>query len=150
MVVLLGGIAAFVLGLIGLIAWWQAFFTILKGGIPVALLIGGVLAVFVGLDEFKKKFREEQQQDKDELLQAREELERTRAEADKYREELERDESRRAGGERVGFEGPRVQGKGFSKSILITPLCDCINCRAGFQRFTPFPSTYPIASLFCS
>jgi hypothetical protein len=90
MAVLLGGAAAFILGLVSLIVWWQAFFTILKGGIPIALLIGGVLAIFVGLDELKEKMRVERGKEKEELLQAREELERTKAEADKYREELER------------------------------------------------------------
>jgi hypothetical protein len=90
MTVLMGGIAACILGLVGLIVWWQAFFTILKGIIPAALLAGGVLALFVGLDEFKNKFREEREKEKDDLLHVREELERTKAEADKYKEELER------------------------------------------------------------
>ena len=90
MAVLLGGAAAFILGLIGLVVWWPAFFMILKGIIPIALLIGGVLAIFVGLDEFKDKMREEREKEKDELLKAREELEKTKAEADKFREELER------------------------------------------------------------
>ena len=90
MTVLLGGIAAFILGIIGLFVWWQAFFTLLKGGIPIALLIGGILAIFVGMDEFKDKLKEEREKEKEELLKAREELERTKAEADKYREELER------------------------------------------------------------
>lgn len=90
MPVLLGGAASIFLGLIGLFFWWKDFFTILKGGIPIALLIGGALAVFVGLDELKDKIREERDKEKEELLKAREELEKTKAEAEKYREELER------------------------------------------------------------
>ncbi len=90
MAVLLGGAAAFILGLVGLILWWPAFFTILKGTIPIALMLGGALAIFVGLDEFRDKMREEREKEKEELVKAREELERTRAEAEKYREELEK------------------------------------------------------------
>ncbi len=90
MAVLLGGIAACMLGLVGLMVWWQAFFAILKGVVPVALVVGGVLAIFVGLDEFRNKLREERERDKEDLLHVREELEKTKAEADKFRDELER------------------------------------------------------------
>jgi hypothetical protein len=90
MAVLLGGAASLLLGLAGLVLWWKDFFTILKGGIPIVLLIGGALAVFVGFDELKDKMRDERDKGKGELAKAREELERTRAEAEKYREELEK------------------------------------------------------------
>ena len=79
-----------VIGPGGSVLWWKDFFTILKGGIPIVLLIGGALAVFVGFDELKDKMRDERDKGKGELAKAREELERTRAEAEKYREELEK------------------------------------------------------------
>ena len=44
MSLLMGGAVSSVLGLIGLIFWWNDFMVILKGGIPVLLLIGGILA----------------------------------------------------------------------------------------------------------
>lgn len=90
MTVLVGGAAALLLGLIGFIAWWKEFFIILKGAIPLALLLGGALAVYVGIDELKDKMREEKEKEKEELTKTREELEKARAEAEKMREELEK------------------------------------------------------------
>jgi uncharacterized protein (DUF3084 family) len=90
MTVLVGGAAALILGLIGFIAWWKEFFIILKGAIPLALLLGGALAVYVGIDEVKDKMREEKEKEKEELNKTREELEKARAEAEKMREELEK------------------------------------------------------------
>ena len=90
MTVLVGGAVAVLLGVIGLFAWWKEFFTILKGAIPIALLLGGALAVYVGVDELKDKIREEREKEKEELNKTKEELEKTRAEAEKMKEELER------------------------------------------------------------
>jgi len=90
MTVLLSGAASVFLGLLGLIFWWKEFFILLKGAIPIVLLIGGALALFVGFDELKEKMQEERDKEKEELQKAREELERTKAEAEKFREELER------------------------------------------------------------
>jgi len=90
MTVLVGGVAALLLGLIGFIAWWKEFFIIVKGAIPLALLLGGALAVYVGIDEVKDKMHEEKEKEKEELNKTREELEKARAEAEKMREELEK------------------------------------------------------------
>ncbi len=90
MTILVGGAAALFLGLLGLIFWWREFFILLKGSIPIILLLGGALAVYVGLDEIKDKMREEKERQAEELNKAREELERTKAEAEKYREELDK------------------------------------------------------------
>jgi len=90
MTVLIGGAAALLLGFIGFIAWQKEFFIILKGAIPLALLLGGALAVYVGIDELKDKMREEKEKEKEELEKTREELEKARAEAEKMREELEK------------------------------------------------------------
>ncbi|MBF0217233.1 MAG: hypothetical protein HQL30_09610 [Candidatus Omnitrophica bacterium] len=43
-----GGIAA-VLGLMGIIGWWDNFGDFLRGFLPLALLIGGLIAVNTGL-----------------------------------------------------------------------------------------------------
>jgi hypothetical protein len=90
MTVLVGGAAALLLGLIGFIAWWKEFFIILKGAIPLALLLGGALAVYVGMDELKTKINEEREKEKEELSKTREALEKAKAEADKMREELDK------------------------------------------------------------
>ena len=55
MTALLGGIAAVVLGLIGIIVWWGDFLLILRGSIPLVLLLGGALAAYLGFEELKDK-----------------------------------------------------------------------------------------------
>ena len=75
MSLLMGGAISSVLGLIGLIFWWADFTVILKGGVPILLLIGGILAVYVGIDDIQDKLREERQKQEDDLKKAREEIE---------------------------------------------------------------------------
>ncbi|HSR12646.1 MAG TPA: hypothetical protein VLS90_14485 [Thermodesulfobacteriota bacterium] len=53
MKILLGGIAALVIGFIGLIAWWGDFLKVLRGVIPVILVLGGALAVYLGVEDIK-------------------------------------------------------------------------------------------------
>ncbi len=59
MVALVGGVAALVLGVIGLISWGREFIDLLKGAIPVLLLLGGALATYLGVEEMKDKRRAE-------------------------------------------------------------------------------------------
>jgi hypothetical protein len=56
MTALVGGLVAVVLGFFGLGLWWREFFILLKGGIPILLLLGGALAVYLGFEETKDKF----------------------------------------------------------------------------------------------
>jgi len=56
---LIGGAIAALLGLIGLAIWWQPFMTLLAGTIPIGLLLGGCLALYLGLDELKDSWRQE-------------------------------------------------------------------------------------------
>lgn len=90
MPMMIGGAAASILGLIGLVVWWSDFTAILKGGLPILCLLGGILAIYVGYDDFQEKMREEKQKQDDKLERAREEIEQIRAKAELYREELER------------------------------------------------------------
>jgi hypothetical protein len=53
MKILLGGIVALVLGVIGLIIWFFDFLMILKGLIPIALILGGALAIYLGIEDIK-------------------------------------------------------------------------------------------------
>jgi len=55
MAALAGGIAALVLGIIGIIIWWGEFIDILLGGVPVMLILGGALAAYLGFEEIKDK-----------------------------------------------------------------------------------------------
>jgi len=54
---LVGGAVAAVLGLIGLSVWWKPFFQLLAGSIPVILLAGGGLALYLGFDELKDTWK---------------------------------------------------------------------------------------------
>lgn len=90
MSLLIAGAVSAVLGLFGLLAWWKDFFIILKGGLPLALLLGGILAIYVGFDDIQDKMREERQRQDEKLEKAREEIEMIRAQAEQYRDELDR------------------------------------------------------------
>ncbi|MDL1975293.1 MAG: hypothetical protein LWX55_11065 [Deltaproteobacteria bacterium] len=54
---LIGGGAAAVLGIIGLSIWWKPFLQLLAGSVPVALLLGGGLAIYLGFDELKDTWK---------------------------------------------------------------------------------------------
>jgi hypothetical protein len=56
MTALIGGLVAVALGLIGLGMWWKQFLNLLAGGVPLLLLLGGALAVYLGYEEAKDKF----------------------------------------------------------------------------------------------
>ncbi len=59
MTALIGGVIAVVLGLIGIIGWWSEFIDLLQGAVPILLLLGGALAVYLGSEELKDKRRAE-------------------------------------------------------------------------------------------
>jgi small neutral amino acid transporter SnatA (MarC family) len=90
MQLLIGGIVSVVLGVIGFSLWWSAFITILQGGIPILLILGGILAVYVGMDAMQDKIREERQKQEEKLEKAREEIEKVRAQSEQYREEIDK------------------------------------------------------------
>ena len=90
MTLLMGGAIASILGLVGLIVWIKDFLILLKGALPLLLLLGGVLAAYIGFDEIQSKLREEREKQEEELTKAREEIEMIKAKAEQYREELER------------------------------------------------------------
>ncbi len=56
---LIGGAIAAVLGLIGLTVWFPAFLQLLAGAIPIMLLLGGGLAIYLGFDELKDSWKKE-------------------------------------------------------------------------------------------
>jgi hypothetical protein len=51
----IGGAIALVLGLVFLIVWHGSFFEVLKGIVPVLLIMGGGLAAYLGYEEIKDK-----------------------------------------------------------------------------------------------
>jgi hypothetical protein len=75
---LIGGAVASVLGLIGLAIWFKAFLQLLAGAIPVSLLLGGGLALYLGFDELKDTWK------KDDGVSA----DAAADDADKYQQEI--------------------------------------------------------------
>ena len=61
---LIGGAIGAVLGLIGISIWWHEFLQILAGAIPVVLLLGGGLALYLGFDELKDTWKKDETTDK--------------------------------------------------------------------------------------
>lgn len=57
---LIGGAIAAVLGIIGITAWHEEFFMVLAGVIPVMLLLGGALALYLGFDELKDSWKKDE------------------------------------------------------------------------------------------
>jgi hypothetical protein len=51
---IIGGIIAVVLGIIGIFGWWDNFGDFLRGFMPIALLIIGLIAVSTGIQLNKK------------------------------------------------------------------------------------------------
>jgi cell division protein FtsB len=56
---LVGGAIAAVIGVIGLAIWFGAFLQLLAGVIPIMLLLGGCLALYLGFDELKDTWQNE-------------------------------------------------------------------------------------------
>jgi hypothetical protein len=50
--VIIGAVVA-VLGILGLMRWWDIMILVLKGTIPAMLVFGGAIAVIAGLSEIK-------------------------------------------------------------------------------------------------
>jgi hypothetical protein len=50
-----GGLAALILGIIGIILWFGYFVKALQAGVPIMLILGGALAVYLGFEELKDK-----------------------------------------------------------------------------------------------
>ena len=55
MAALLGGLASLISGIIGIIIWWGYFVKALAAGIPIMLILGGALATYLGIEEWKDK-----------------------------------------------------------------------------------------------
>jgi hypothetical protein len=55
MKIFLGGIAATLLGILGIIIWHHAVLRFILSAIPLILLFGGLMAAYLGYDEAKDK-----------------------------------------------------------------------------------------------
>jgi hypothetical protein len=84
---LLGGALAAAIGLILLVIWWEEFFEVLAGIIPVMLFLGGGLAIYLGFDELKDSWKEEESFDTEESTGGN--VEKYKQEIDGLKEEIE-------------------------------------------------------------
>ena len=80
---LIGGIIAAALGLITIVIWWGQFLMVLAGVIPVILLLGGGLAIYLGLDEMRDNLK------KDEEYEVPATTEETDTDVEKYKKEID-------------------------------------------------------------
>jgi len=82
---LIGGAIGAVLGLIGISIWWHEFLQILAGAIPVVLLLGGGLALYLGFDELKDTWKKDKT-----APAATEDVEKYKKEIDELKGEVDR------------------------------------------------------------
>ena len=94
---LIGGAIAVILGVIGIVAWFPQFLVVIAGTIPVMLLLGGALAIYLGVDELKDTWKERKEGKEGETPVADSEsgedvgehVEKYKAEIDELKEEIE-------------------------------------------------------------
>ena len=55
MMALIGGLIALVIGIIGISIWYLLFLKALLAGVPAMLILGGALAIYLGIEEIKDK-----------------------------------------------------------------------------------------------
>uniref|UniRef100_A0A7V4LCI2 Uncharacterized protein n=1 Tax=Desulfobacca acetoxidans TaxID=60893 RepID=A0A7V4LCI2_9BACT len=84
MTALIGGLVAVALGLISLGFFWRDFLSLLAGTIPLLLLLGGALAVYLGYEEAKDKLFKKAE------TPAYEPPKVSEAEVEQYKEEVEK------------------------------------------------------------
>ncbi len=87
MKVFVGGIAAAFLGLIGILAFFTQFLNLIAGAIPLALLVGGAMAAYLGYDEVKEKLPFPKNR---ETFEQPGSDSKVKEEAEKYKQEVER------------------------------------------------------------
>ncbi|MCK5100458.1 MAG: hypothetical protein KAR45_20280 [Desulfobacteraceae bacterium] len=60
MKIIIGGAIAVLLGLVGVGVWFEYLMQILMGVVPPVLLLGGGLALYLGFDELKDTWKNEE------------------------------------------------------------------------------------------
>ena len=84
---LIGGAIAAALGIIGIVVWWSEFLTVLGGTIPIVLLLGGALAIYLGFDEMKDSWGDDDTVSAD--SGAADDVEKYKQEINELKEELQ-------------------------------------------------------------
>ena len=84
---LVGGAIAVILGVIGIVAWFPQFLTVVAGTIPVMLLLGGALAIYLGVDELKDTWTNEETEKAE--AETTEEVEKYKQEISELKDEID-------------------------------------------------------------
>ncbi len=89
---LIGGAVAALLGVIGIVVWWPQFLVVLAGTIPVMLLLGGALAIYLGYDELKDSWNKDEVQPAPDSASdpVGEDVEKYKKEIDELKQEIEK------------------------------------------------------------
>ncbi|MEE4266168.1 MAG: hypothetical protein V2I56_26005 [Desulfobacteraceae bacterium] len=83
---LIGGAVAAVLGLIGISIWFGEFLQVIAGVLPIMLLMGGGLALYLGFDELKDTWKKD---DNFTSESATEDVEKYKSEIDDLKKEID-------------------------------------------------------------
>ncbi len=86
---LIGGAIAALLGVIGIVAWFPQFLTVIAGTIPVMLFLGGALAIYLGVDELKDTWKEKESVETDVAVAADEDVGKYKQEISELKDEIE-------------------------------------------------------------
>jgi hypothetical protein len=86
MKVFVGGVVAAFLGFLGILMFYDAVFRFIGGAIPLILLLGGLMAAYLGYDEVKEKLPFKKSGEGPEPTGDT----RLKEEAEKYKQEVER------------------------------------------------------------
>ena len=84
---LIGGVVAAILGLVGIVAWFPQFLVVVAGTIPIMLLLGGALAIYLGVDELKDTWSNEETVETE--AEAPAEVEKYKQEITELKDEIE-------------------------------------------------------------
>ena len=84
---LIGGAIAAILGCVGIVAWFPQFLTVVAGTIPIMLLLGGALAIYLGVDELKDTWSDQETAETD--AGTSEEVEKYKQEISELKDEIE-------------------------------------------------------------
>ena len=91
MAALVGGVVSLVLGIIGIIIFWGYFVKALAAGIPVLLLLGGALATYLGIEEWKDKRNAEKFEEEPDAGELKKEVEDLKKEVKDLKKEEQAD-----------------------------------------------------------
>jgi len=73
MVSIIFGLLFMALGIVFLVTWFGDFLLVLKGSIPACVVLGGLLAVFIGASTVRENIREKREKKEEETKKVIEE-----------------------------------------------------------------------------